>query len=188
MQLQVEVRRLEALNAAYESRLGTLRYNLRSAKSNLDFLEGRTKSAEAVTAFVNEHFPDGEIEGRKELSKDVSAWLDGELKAYREGAFRDQEICSVAGEEPRDYAAGMTVELGNGVSAEVSVLPHVAEAGGELSKGVAMSYQLAGPHGIKESGPFNGAAGLFTRLKNDLARYAGSAAENAAKIKAPRPR
>ena len=84
---------------------------------------------------------------------------------------------------PRDYAAGMTVELGNGVSAEVSVLPHVAEAGGELSKGVAMSYQLAGPHGIKESGPFNGAAGLFTRLKNDLARYAGSAAENAAKIK-----
>lgn len=45
MQLQVEVRRLEALNAAYESRLGTLRYNLRSAKSSLEFLEGRTKSA-----------------------------------------------------------------------------------------------------------------------------------------------
>jgi N12 class adenine-specific DNA methylase len=183
MQLQVEVRRLEALNAAYESRLGTLRYNLRSAKSNLDFLEGRTKSAEAVTAFVNEHFPDGEIEGRKELSKDVSAWLDGELKRIEKVLSGIRKYAQWQVKNPRDYAAGMTVELGNGVSAEVSVLPHVAEAGGELSKGVAMSYQLAGPHGIKESGPFNGAAGLFTRLKNDLARYAGSAAENAAKIK-----
>lgn len=183
MQLQVEVRRLEALNAAYESRLGTLRYNLRSAKSSLEFLEGRTKSAEAVTAFVNEHFPDGEIEGRKELSKDVSAWLDGELKRIEKVLSGSRKYAQWQVKNPRDYAAGMTVELGNGVSAEVSVLPHVAEAGGELSKGVAMSYQLAGPHGIKESGPFNGAAGLFTRLKNDLARYAGSAAENAAKIK-----
>lgn len=183
MQLQVEVRRLEALNAAYESRLGTLRYNLRSAKSSLEFLEGRTKSAEAVTAFVNEHFPDGEIEGRKELSKDVSAWLDGELKRIEKVLSGIRKYAQWQVKNPRDYATGMTVELGNGVSAEVSVLPHVAEAGGELSKGVAMSYQLAGPHGIKESGPFNGAAGLFTRLKNDLARYAGSAAENAAKIK-----
>ena len=183
MQLQVEVRRLEALNAAYESRLGTLRYNLRSAKSSLEFLEGRTKSAEAVTAFVNEHFPDGEIEGRKELSKDVSAWLDGELKRIEKALSGIRKYAQWQVKNPRDYATGMTVELGNGVSAEVSVLPHVAEAGGELSKGVAMSYQLAGPHGIKESGPFNGAAGLFTRLKNDLARYAGSAAENAAKIK-----
>lgn len=184
MQLQVEVRRLEALNAAYESRLGTLRYNLRSAKSSLEFLEGRTKSAEAVTAFVNEHFPDGEIEGRKELSKDVSAWLDGELKRIEKVLSGIRKYAQWQVKNPRDYATGMTVELGNGVSAEVSVLPHIAEAGGELSKGVAtMSYQLAGPHGIKESGPFNGAAGLFTRLKNDLARYAGSAAENAAKIK-----
>lgn len=183
MQLQVEVRRLEALNAAYESRLGTLRYNLRSAKSSLEFLEGRTKSAEIVTAFVNEHFPDGEIEGRKELSKDVSAWLDGELKRIEKVLSGSRKYAQWQVKNPRDYAAGMTVELGNGVSAEISVLPHVAEAGGELSKGVAMSYQLAGPHGIKESGPFNGAAGLFTRLKNDLARYAGSAAENAAKIK-----
>lgn len=183
MQLQVEVRRLEALNAAYESRLGTLRYNLRSAKSSLEFLEGRTKSAEAVTAFVNEHFPDGEIEGRKELSKDVSAWLDGELKRIEKVLSGIRKYAQWQVKNPRDYATGMTVELGNGVSAEFSVLPHVAEAGGELSKGVAMSYQLAGPHGIKESGPFNGAAGLFTRLKNDLARYAGSAAENAAKIK-----
>lgn len=183
MQLQVEVRRLEALNVAYESRLGTLRYNLRSAKSSLEFLEGRTKSAEAVTAFVNEHFPDGEIEGRKELSKDVSAWLDGELKRIEKVLSGIRKYAQWQVKNPRDYATGMTVELGNGVSAEVSVLPHVAEAGGELSKGVAMSYQLAGPHGIKESGPFNGAAGLFTRLKNDLARYAGSAAENAAKIK-----
>jgi len=183
MQLQVEVRRLEALNAAYESRLGTLRYNLRSAKSSLEFLEGRTKSAEAVTAFVNEHFPDGEIEGRKELSKDVSAWLDGELKRIEKVLSGIRKYAQWQVKNPRDYATGMTVELGNGVSAEVSVLPHVAEAGGELFKGVAMSYQLAGPHGIKESGPFNGAAGLFTRLKNDLARYAGSAAENAAKIK-----
>ena len=183
MQLQVEVRRLEALNAVYESRLGTLRYNLRSAKSSLEFLEGRTKSAEAVTAFVNEHFPDGEIEGRKELSKDVSAWLDGELKRIEKVLSGIRKYAQWQVKNPRDYATGMTVELGNGVSAEVSVLPHVAEAGGELSKGVAMSYQLAGPHGIKESGPFNGAAGLFTRLKNDLARYAGSAAENAAKIK-----
>ena len=183
MQLQVEVRRLEALNAAYESRLGTLRYNLRSAKSSLEFLEGRTKSAEAVTAFVNEHFPNGEVEGRKELSKDVSAWLDGELKRIEKVLSGIKKYAQWQVKNPRDYAAGMTVELGNGVSAEVSVLPHVAEAGGELSKDVAMSYQLAGPHGIKESGPFNGAAGLFTRLKNDLARYAGSAAENAAKIK-----
>lgn len=183
MQLQVEVRRLEALNAAYESRLGTLRYNLRSAKSSLEFLEGRTKSAEIVTAFVNEHFPDGEIEGRKELSKDVSAWLDGELKRIEKVLSGIRKYAQWQVKNPRDYAAGMTVELGNGVSAEISVLPHVAEAGGELSKDVAMSYQLAGPHGIKESGPFNGAAGLFTRLKNDLARYAGSAAENAAKIK-----
>lgn len=183
MQLQVEVRRLEALNAAYESRLGTLRYKLRSAKSSLEFLEGRTKSAEAVTAFVNEHFPNGEVEGRKELSKDVSAWLDGELKRIEKVLSGIRKYAQWQVKNPRDYAAGMTVELGNGVSAEVSVLPHVAEAGGELSKDVAMSYQLAGPHGIKESGPFNGAAGLFTRLKNDLARYAGSAAENAAKIK-----
>lgn len=183
MQLQVEVRRLEALNAAYESRLGTLRYNLRSAKSSLEFLEGRTKSAEIVTAFVNEHFPDGEIEGRKELSKDVSAWLDGELKRIEKVLSGIKKYAQWQVKNPRDYAAGMTVELGNGVSAEISVLPHVAEAGGELSKDVVMSYQLAGPHGIKESGPFNGAAGLFTRLKNDLARYAGSAAENAAKIK-----
>lgn len=183
MQLQVEVRRLEALNAAYESRLGTLRYKLRSAKSSLEFLEGRTKSAEAVTAFVNEHFPNGEVEGRKEFSKDVSAWLDGELKRIEKVLSGIRKYAQWQVKNPRDYAAGMTVELGNGVSAEVSVLPHVAEAGGELSKDVAMSYQLAGPHGIKESGPFNGAAGLFTRLKNDLARYAGSAAENAAKIK-----
>lgn len=183
MQLQVEVRRLEALNAAYESRLGTLRYKLRSAKSSLEFLEGRTKSAEAVTAFVNEHFPNGEVEGRKEFSKDVSAWLDGELKRIEKVLSGIRKYAQWQVKNPRDYAAGMTVELGNGVSAEVSVLPHVAEAGGELSKDVVMSYQLAGPHGIKESGPFNGAAGLFTRLKNDLARYAGSAAENAAKIK-----
>lgn len=183
MQLQVEVRRLEALNAAYESRLGTLRYNLRSAKSSLEFLEGRTKSAEAVTAFVNEHFPNGEVEGRKELSKDVSAWLDGELKRIEKVFSGIKKYAQWQVKNPRDYAAGMTVELGNGVSAEISVLPHVADAVGELSKDVAMSYQLAGPHGIKESGPFNGAAGLFMRLKNDLARYAGSAAENAAKIK-----
>lgn len=183
MQLQVEVRRLEALNAAYESHLGTLRYKLRSAKSSLEFLEGRTKSAEAVTVFVNEHFPNGEVEGRKELSKDVSAWLDGELKRIEKVLSGIRKYAQWQVKNPRDYAAGMTVELGNGVSAEISVLPHVAEAGGELSKDVAMSYQLAGPHGIKESGPFNGAAGLFTRLKNDLARYAGSAAENAAKIK-----
>lgn len=170
MQLTAEVRRLKAQLASHNSQISNQRSKLRSMRARLEQQRGLLPTEKAITDFVKRNYPDGAIEDRKELTKQFSEWLVPATKEILDAISVIKSEAQWYVKDKKAYNRSTSIEIGNGVSIDISLFPKIRFSDEETEHTVISEYVLKGPHGIKETDRFNGAQGLFSRISNVLAQ------------------
>ena len=170
MQLTAEVRRLKAQLASHNSQISNQRSKLRSMRARLEQQRGLLPTERAITDFVKRNYPDGAIEDRKELTKQFNEWLVPATKEILDAISVIKSEAQWYVKDKKAYNRSTSIEIGNGVSIDISLFPKIRFSDEETEHTVISEYVLKGPHGIKETDRFNGAQGLFSRISNVLAQ------------------
>ena len=181
MQLTADVRRLRAMLSSHVAQVSGQRSKLRSLKAFLERQEERLSEANSLTEYIERNFPGGKIEGKKQLSKEIDAWLETTEAAVVNSISDIHTATQWYTKKRASFAQSREFDLGHGLSVTLAVEPYIdfAETKEEQTEyGTTSSYRLQGPHDIKQGDNFSGAQGLFTRLGNALSS-AGRAQANA---------
>lgn len=181
MQLTADVRRLNAMLSSHVAQVSGQRSKLRSLKAFLERQEERFSEARNLTGYIEQNFPGGKIEGKKQLSKEIDAWLETTEAAVVNSVSTIRTAAQWYTKNRASFAQSREFDLGHGLRVALMVEPSIdfAETKEEQTEyGATSSYRLQGPHDIKQGDNFSGAQGLFTRLGNALS-MAGRAQANA---------
>lgn len=181
MQLTADVRRLRTMLSSHVAQVSGQRSKLRSLKAFLERQEERLSEANSLTEYIERNFPGGKIEGKKQLSKEIDAWLETTEAAVVNSISDIHTATQWYTKKRASFAQSREFDLGHGLSVTLAVEPYIdfAETKEEQTEyGTTSSYRLQGPHDIKQGDNFSGAQGLFTRLGNALSS-AGRAQANA---------
>ena len=181
MQLTADVRRLHAMLSSHVAQVSGQRSKLRSLKAFLERQEERLFKARSLTEYIERNFPGGKIERKKQLSKEIDAWLETAEAAVVNSISDIRTAAQWYTKNRASFAQSREFDLGHDLRVALAVEPYIdfAETKEEQTEyGTTSSYRLQGPHDIKQGDNFSGAQGLFTRLGNALS-MAGRAQVNA---------
>lgn len=186
MQLTAEVRRLKAQLASHNSQISNQRFKLRSMRSRLEQQRESLPREKAVTDFVKRNYPDGTIENRKEIAKQINDWLTPAIKTITGFLNEIKTEAQWYVKDKKTHIQSTSIDIGNGVSIDIKLAPEMRfpnQINEEIERVVISEYTLNGPHGIKQTDGFNSAQGLLTRLSNVFTQLQSSEKLAEARIK-----
>lgn len=186
MQLTAEVRRLRAMLSSHAAQVSGQRSKLRALRSALERQEDSLPERKKLTEYIKHNFPKGKIEGRKEIAKEIGAWLDPTEAAVAQSVSDIQTSAQWYTKNRASFAKSRDFDLGHGLRVTLTVEPYISfaeEKGEQTEYSTTSAYRLQGPHDIRQDGSFNGAQGLFTRLGNVLSTLEGSQDDAEARLK-----
>lgn len=186
MQLTAEVRRLKTQLASHHSQISSQRSKLRFLREALERQEDNLLEEKKLSEYIIHNFPDGKIEGRKELAKEIGAWLVSTEAAVSESVGGIQTKAQWYTKNHASFAKSRVFDLGRGLKVTLTVEPFISfaeEKGEQTEYSTTSGYRLEGPHGIRQGGSFNGAQGLLIRIANALSMLEKAQATAEARIK-----
>lgn len=186
MQLTAEVRRLKAQLASHHSQISNQRFKLRSMRSRFEQQRESLPREKAITNFVKRNYPDGVIENRKEITKQINDWLTPATKIITDFLNEIKTEAQWYVKDKKAYIQNTSIDIGNGLSIDIKLGPDMRfpkQINEEIERIVISEYTLSGPHGIKQTDKFNGAQGLLSRLSNVFTQLQNSDVYAEARIK-----